>query len=58
MSRFKRIDGQPVYSDVKSERGEHLGGRERTELRRIYMEETPTPEEIAAARPRQTRGKK
>jgi hypothetical protein len=66
MSRFRSADEPAVpYSELRPERFDPFGiidpscadGRRRLdEMRRIFMQEIPLPEEIARDRPRQRRG--
>lgn len=61
MARFTRIDGEPVYSEIKPERCplHNETDRDRAEQRRAFMEDIPTPEDLQADRlHRQTRGHK
>lgn len=50
MARFARIDGEPVFSEVKPERCPRhhvLPEKQAAERRRVFMEEMPLADELA-----------
>lgn len=66
MSRFRQADDHTIpYSELKPERFDPArlldpveDKAKLDEMRRLFMEEIPLPEEIEADRPRQLRGNK